>query len=58
VQQTGAASEGLLRQWPQAGSGAEKNYGYAFQWWAIAVLIAILYVWFQFVLPRRRPRGL
>jgi surfeit locus 1 family protein len=59
VQQTGAASEGLLRQWPQAGSGAEKNYGYAFQWWAIAGLIAILYVWFQLVLPRRRPaRGL
>jgi len=57
VQQTGAASEGLLRQWPQAGSGAEKNYGYAFQWWAIAGLIAILYVWFQFLLPRRRARG-
>lgn len=54
VQQTGAASEGLLRQWPQAGSGAEKNYGYAFQWWAIAALIAILYVWFQLVVPRRR----
>jgi surfeit locus 1 family protein len=54
VQQTGPASEGLLRQWPQAGSGAEKNYGYAFQWWAIAALIAILYVWFQFVLPRRQ----
>jgi surfeit locus 1 family protein len=59
VQQTGAASEGLLRQWPQAGSGAEKNYGYAFQWWAIAATIAILYVWFQFLLPRRRQaRGL
>lgn len=54
VQQAGPASEGLLRQWPQAGSGAEKNYGYAFQWWAIAALIAILYVWFQFIAPRRR----
>jgi surfeit locus 1 family protein len=54
VQQTGAASEGLLRQWPQAGSGAEKNYGYAFQWWAIAALIAILYVWFQLLVPRRQ----
>lgn len=56
VQQTGAASEGLLRQWPQAGSGAGKNYGYAFQWWAMAALIAILYVWFQLVLPRRLAR--
>jgi surfeit locus 1 family protein len=54
VQQAGAASEGLLRQWPRPGSGAEKNYGYAFQWWAIAALIAILYVWFQLILPRRR----
>jgi surfeit locus 1 family protein len=57
VQQTGPASEGLLRQWPQAGSGAEKNFGYAFQWWAIAALIAILYVWFQLVVPRRRQAG-
>ncbi|HET8746571.1 MAG TPA: SURF1 family protein [Ramlibacter sp.] len=56
VQQTGAASEGLVRQWPQVGSGAEKNFGYAFQWWALAALIAILYVWFQLVLPRRQAR--
>jgi surfeit locus 1 family protein len=54
VQQAGPPSEGLLRQWPQAASGAEKNLGYAFQWWALAALIAILYVWFQLVLPRRR----
>lgn len=56
VQQAGPGSEGLLRQWPQAGSGAEKNFGYAFQWWALSALIAILYVWFQLVLPRRRAR--
>jgi surfeit locus 1 family protein len=56
VQQVGPPSEGLLRQWPQAGSGAGKNYGYAFQWWAIAALIAFLYVWFQFVVPRRQAR--
>ena len=53
VQQTGGPSEGLLREWPQAGSGAEKNYGYAFQWWALSGLISILYVWFQFIAPRR-----
>ena len=56
VQQVGPASEGLLRQWPPAGSGAERNYGYAFQWWAIATLIAILYVWFQLLRPRRPVR--
>jgi surfeit locus 1 family protein len=56
VQQAGAPSDGLLRQWPQAGSGAAKNFGYAFQWWAMAALIAFLYVWFQLVVPRRHAR--
>ncbi len=54
VQQTGEPSDGLLRDWPEAASGAEKNYGYAFQWWALSGLIAILYVWFQFIAPRRK----
>ena len=54
VQQTGEPSEGLLREWPEAASGAAKHYGYAFQWWALSALIAILYVWFQFIAPRRQ----
>ena len=54
VQQTGEPSEGLLRDWPEAASGVEKHYGYAFQWWALSALIAILYVWFQFIAPRRK----
>ena len=54
VVQNGAASEGLLRDWTRASSGSEKNYGYAFQWWAISALIAILYVWFQFIAPGRQ----
>ena len=54
VRQLGEPSDGLLRDWPEAGSGAEKNYGYAFQWWALSGLIAILYVWFQFIAPRRK----
>jgi surfeit locus 1 family protein len=56
VQQTGPASEGLLRDWPEAsgGRGPETNYGYAFQWWALSALIAILYAWFQFIQPRRQ----
>ncbi len=56
VQETGAASEGLMRDWPQAASGADKNYGYAAQWWAMSALILILYVWFQLVLPHRQAR--
>ncbi len=54
VMQTGPPSEGLLREWPEVTSGVEKHYGYAFQWWALSALIAILYVWFQLVLPRRK----
>lgn len=54
VLQTGAASEGLQRDWPDVGSGTEKHYGYAFQWFGLCSLIAILYAWFQFIAPRRR----
>lgn len=54
VQQTGASTEGLLREWPEVASGVEKHYGYTFQWWALSGLIAFLYVWFQFIAPRRR----
>ena len=54
VQQIGGPSEGLLREWPEPASGVATNYGYAAQWWALSILIAILYVWFQFVAPRRK----
>ena len=56
VLQTDAESDGLLRQWPQARAGVEKNYGYAFQWFGLCSLIAILYVWFQLVRRFIRPR--
>ena len=56
VQQLGAASEGLLREWPQVASGVEKHYGYAFQWFALGALISILYVWFQIVRRFQQPR--
>lgn len=51
VLQTGSASEGLQRDWSAVQVGVEKNYGYAFQWFGLSSLIAILYVWFQLV-PR------
>lgn len=51
--QTGTTSQGLLREWPVVVSGVEKHYGYAFQWFSLAGLIALLYVWFQIVKPRR-----
>ncbi|MGE0348177.1 SURF1 family protein [Hydrogenophaga sp.] len=54
VQQTGDASDGLLREWPLVALGASKHHGYAFQWFALCALTAGLYVWFQFISPRRK----
>ena len=57
VLQTGIPSEGLLRDWPVVGTGVDKHYGYAFQWFGLCGLIALLYVWFQFVRRFVRPRS-
>lgn len=54
--QSGGPSEGLLREWPAVASGVEKHHGYAFQWFGLSGLIALLYVWFQIVQPRRPKR--
>lgn len=49
IQQTDAAADGLARDWPQGNTGVDKHYGYAFQWFGLSALIAVLYVWFQIV---------
>ena len=54
--QSGGPSEGLLREWPLVASGVAKHHGYAFQWFGLSGLIALLYVWFQIVQPRRQKR--
>ena len=46
--------DGLRRDWPAPATGAAKNLGYAFQWFALSALVIALYVWFQFLSPRRR----
>src|SRR5690606_35688444 len=40
----------LMREWQDRGSGIDKHLGYAFQWYALAVLVAGL--WVRFVLFR------
>jgi surfeit locus 1 family protein len=55
IQQSGPSEGPLVRRWPRPAVDIHKHYGYAFQWFALAVLIAGLYVWFQLVRPRRRP---
>lgn len=51
--QTGATSEGLLRDWAAPNLGVEKHHGYAFQWFALCALTTGLYVWFQLIHPLR-----
>ena len=57
LQQTGAASDGLLREWAAPNLGIERHYGYAFQWFSLAALIALLFVWFQLIAPHVRKRS-
>ena len=54
--QTSATDDGLLRNWPQPATDVHKHYGYAFQWFGLSTLFALLYVWFQIIAPRRRAR--
>jgi surfeit locus 1 family protein len=56
VLQTDEASDGLLRDWPQITSGVEKNLAYAFQWFCLAALQLLLYIWFQLIQPYRHAR--
>ena len=56
VVQTGAASDGLQRDWPEAASGVEKHYGYAFQWFGLCTLIGLRLLWLPGVRPLYRAR--
>ena len=58
VIQTGPDSDGLRRDWPVVALSADKNKGYAFQWFALSALIAGLYLWFQWIQPHRHARSI
>ncbi len=42
----GTPDDGLVRAWPVPGNGVAKHHGYAFQWYALAALVAGLWGWF------------
>lgn len=44
LQQTSDSADGLVRRWQRPDSGADRNRGYAIQWYSFAALAAILYV--------------
>jgi surfeit locus 1 family protein len=50
------AGDGMRRDWPagDGGVGVTTNYGYAVQWFAMSIAFLGLYVWLQFIRPRRR----
>jgi len=56
VQEDGpvVSADGLLRRWPAPAADVHKHYGYAFQWFALSVLVTCLYVWFQLIRPLRQ----
>jgi cytochrome oxidase assembly protein ShyY1 len=43
IQQDSAAEDGLAREWERPDLGIDKHYGYAFQWYALAVTILAFY---------------
>lgn len=48
------AGDGLVRDWPRPAIDVQRNYGYAFQWFAMCALMSGLYVWFQLIRPWRQ----
>lgn len=46
--------DGLRREWTVLGSSADKNRGYAVQWFSLSALALGLYLWFQWWRPWRR----
>lgn len=45
VQQTSAADDGLVRDWPRPDAGVARHRAYALQWYALAALAAGLSIW-------------
>ena len=40
----GSSADGLVRDWPAPSLGVEKHQGYAFQWYALAVMAALFFI--------------
>ena len=52
---TPESEHGFRTQWRIPGSGEERHLGYAFQWFALAATLAVIYVWLSFENVGRRP---
>jgi surfeit locus 1 family protein len=54
LRQDSALDDGLVRAWDAPDFGADKHYGYAFQWFALAATLFVFYAVTRF---RRKPRA-
>ena len=43
IREEGAVRDGLVRDWEPPDFGIDRHYGYAFQWFALAVTILVFY---------------
>jgi surfeit locus 1 family protein len=57
MRQTGDNGDGLVRDWPAIASKAPMNRGYAFQWFALSLVGALYFVWFQIYRKIRNARS-
>ena len=53
--QTSVVNDGLVRDWPLPSAGIDRHRGYAFQWYALAGLAALLTAGYAWRLIFRRP---
>lgn len=53
IEQHNAAPDGLLREWPRPDAGVEKHESYALQWYSLAALAVLLFLFLS--LRRVRP---
>lgn len=44
LEQTSLENDGLAREWPMPSAGADKHRGYAFQWYALALMAFLFFV--------------
>lgn len=49
--QLGDAADGLQHALPAQGLSADRNFGYAVQWYLLSALTFALYIWFQWIKP-------
>jgi surfeit locus 1 family protein len=57
VVQIDPSAGGLSRDWPVITAKVHTHYGYAAQWFSLSALCAGLYLWFQWIAPRRKRKS-